>query len=57
MDQLPRWEFAAHEFTEDELSFAACEMLRHGFDVPGLEQWRLTPGKLNNAKGEEGGIL
>ncbi|BDD54574.1 hypothetical protein MAP00_000180 [Monascus purpureus] len=45
-DQLGNWSFAAHDFTEDELAFAACEMLRHGFDVPGLERWRLSPDEL-----------
>ncbi|KAJ5688640.1 hypothetical protein N7462_003032 [Penicillium macrosclerotiorum] len=45
-EQVGRWEFSAHEFSEDELVFAACEMISHAYDMPGLEHWRLTPGEL-----------
>lgn len=44
-DQIGNWSFTAHEFTDDELVFAACEMFQHAFDIPGLDQWLLTPGK------------
>ncbi|KAM0094774.1 3',5'-cyclic-nucleotide phosphodiesterase [Aspergillus fumigatus] len=37
------WNFTAHEFSEDELVFGACEMLQHAFTLPNLDQWRLTP--------------
>lgn len=40
------WNFTAHEFSEDELVFGACEMLQHAFTLPNLDQWRLTPCKL-----------
>ncbi|KAL2802655.1 hypothetical protein BJX63DRAFT_103487 [Aspergillus granulosus] len=44
--RLARWDFAAHEFSDDELVFAAYEMLQHAFSIPELEEWRLTPGEL-----------
>ncbi|KAJ5573442.1 uncharacterized protein N7459_007869 [Penicillium hispanicum] len=44
--QVGSWTFSAHEFSEDELVFGACEMLQHAFNLPGLEHWRLTPGEL-----------
>ncbi|KAH1545945.1 hypothetical protein KXX57_004198 [Aspergillus fumigatus] len=40
------WNFTAHEFSEDELVFGACEMLQHAFTLPNLDQWRLTPCEL-----------
>ncbi|KAJ5121828.1 hypothetical protein N7526_008765 [Penicillium atrosanguineum] len=44
--QVGSWSFCAHEFSEDELVFAACEIIQHAFNLPGLEQWRLTAGEL-----------
>ncbi|XHF98202.1 hypothetical protein AWENTII_001767 [Aspergillus wentii] len=44
--QIGNWNFKAHEFSEDELVFGACEMLQHAFQMPELEHWRLTPGEL-----------
>jgi 3',5'-cyclic-nucleotide phosphodiesterase len=44
--QVGSWSFSAHDFTEDELVFAACEIIQHAFNLPGLEHWRLTPGEL-----------
>ncbi|KAL2863883.1 3',5'-cyclic-nucleotide phosphodiesterase PDE2 [Aspergillus lucknowensis] len=44
--RLALWNFTAHEFSDDELVFAASEMLQHAFAIPELEQWRLTPGEL-----------
>ncbi|KAJ5084858.1 hypothetical protein NUU61_009437 [Penicillium alfredii] len=45
-EQVGSWKFSAHEFSEDELVFGACEMIQHALNMPGLEQWRLTPGEL-----------
>ncbi|KAL3458049.1 hypothetical protein BJX64DRAFT_234589 [Aspergillus heterothallicus] len=45
-ERLARWDFAAHEFSDDELVFAAYEMLQHAFSIPELEEWRLTSGEL-----------
>ncbi|KAL3454799.1 hypothetical protein BJX65DRAFT_301426 [Aspergillus insuetus] len=45
-ERLARWDFAAHEFSDDELVFAAYEILQHAFTIPELEEWRLTSGEL-----------
>lgn len=42
---IGNWNFTAHDFSEDELVFGACEMLQHAFTLPNLDQWRLTPCK------------
>ncbi|CDM26367.1 hypothetical protein DTO013E5_7723 [Penicillium roqueforti] len=44
--EVGSWNFCAHEFTEDELVFGACEMIQHAFTMPGLDPWRLTPDEL-----------
>lgn len=44
--QVGSWNFSAHDFSEDELVFAACEIIQHAFNLPGLEHWRLTPSEL-----------
>lgn len=45
-EQIGSWYFSAHDFTEDELVFGACEMLQHALTMPGLDPWRLTPDEL-----------
>ena len=45
-EQVGSWKFSAHDFTDDELVFGACEMIQHALNMPGLEHWRLTPGEL-----------
>lgn len=45
-EQIGYWSFTAHEFSEDELVFGACQMLQHAFTLPNLEHWQLTPGEL-----------
>ncbi|KAL5000797.1 hypothetical protein BDV10DRAFT_182984 [Aspergillus recurvatus] len=45
-ERLGNWDFEAHEFTDDELVFAAQAMLQHAFTIPELEEWKLTPGEL-----------
>jgi 3',5'-cyclic-nucleotide phosphodiesterase len=45
-EQVGSWKFSAHEFTEDELVFGACEMIQHALTMPGLDNWRLTPDEL-----------
>lgn len=44
--RLGQWNFTAHEFSDDELVFAAYAMLQHAFTIPELEEWKLTPGEL-----------
>ncbi|KAJ5206671.1 3'5'-cyclic nucleotide phosphodiesterase [Penicillium cf. griseofulvum] len=45
-EQIGRWKFCAHDFTEDELVFGACEIIQHAFTMPGLDTWRLTSDEL-----------
>ncbi|OQE39369.1 hypothetical protein PENCOP_c007G08954 [Penicillium coprophilum] len=45
-EQVGSWDFCAHDFTEDELVFGACEIIQHAFTMPGLDNWRLTPDEL-----------
>jgi 3',5'-cyclic-nucleotide phosphodiesterase len=45
-EQVGGWAFSAHDFTEDELVFGACEMIQHALSMPGLDPWRLTPDEL-----------
>ncbi|KAJ5788702.1 hypothetical protein N7457_003692 [Penicillium paradoxum] len=47
-EQIGSWDFSAHDFTEDELVFGACEMIQHALTMPGLDRWRLTPDELQN---------
>lgn len=52
-EHIGRWDFTAQEFSEDELVFGACEMLRHALDLPELEPWRLTAGEwISNGQGK-----
>lgn len=41
-----KWDFCAHSFTDDELLVASMVMFKHALAMPGLERWRLPPGKL-----------
>ncbi|KAI2788983.1 hypothetical protein POX_e07009 [Penicillium oxalicum] len=45
-EQVGKWNFCAHDFSEDELVVGACAMISHAFSLPGLEHWRLTPEEL-----------
>lgn len=40
------WSFSAHDFTSDELVFAARTMLQHALSVSELQKWRLTTDEL-----------
>jgi len=41
-----RWDFAAHDFTDDELLYGALLMMKHTLQMPELEQWRISDGEL-----------
>ncbi|KAJ6260980.1 hypothetical protein Dda_3645 [Drechslerella dactyloides] len=43
-----RWDFSAHEFTDDELLLCAFEMFNHAFTMPEVEDWRISPGQLTD---------
>ncbi|KAF2659268.1 HD-domain/PDEase-like protein [Lophiostoma macrostomum CBS 122681] len=40
------WSFSAHDFTDDELVFAALLMLKHALQMEELEQWRMPDDEL-----------
>lgn len=42
------WNFAAHDFSEDQLVHAALLMLQHALNMPELERWRIPAGKSVN---------
>ena len=41
---IGRWDFSAHDFSEDELVHAAFLMLQHALEMPALEKWRIPTG-------------
>lgn len=43
--KVATWAFSAHDFTDDELLYAALVMLEHALSSPELSQWQLTEGK------------
>ena len=42
---IGRWDFSAHDFSEDELVHAAFLMLQHALQMPDLEKWRIPACK------------
>jgi 3',5'-cyclic-nucleotide phosphodiesterase len=44
-DKVATWAFSAHDFTDDELLYAALIMLEHALSSPELSQWHMTEGK------------
>jgi len=42
---IGRWDFSAHDFSEDELVHAAFLMLQHALQLPDLEKWRIPAGQ------------
>jgi len=45
-EKVASWAFNAHEFTDDELLYAALVMLQHALASPELSQWQMTEGEL-----------
>ncbi|TQS35632.1 hypothetical protein Golomagni_03943 [Golovinomyces magnicellulatus] len=43
---LDSWDFSAHDFTDDELLYAALQMLQHILRMPELELWHLSTENL-----------
>jgi 3',5'-cyclic-nucleotide phosphodiesterase len=44
--EVAKWQFCAHDFTDDELVYAATSMIAHALQLPELEPWRISTGKL-----------
>ncbi|KAI4119522.1 MAG: hypothetical protein LQ345_000584 [Seirophora villosa] len=42
------WNFAAHDFSEDQLVHAALLMLQHALNMPELERWRIPAADLQS---------
>jgi hypothetical protein len=42
---IGRWDFCAHDFSEDELIHAGSLMLEHALKMPELDKWRISFGK------------
>jgi 3',5'-cyclic-nucleotide phosphodiesterase len=40
------WDFAAHDFSEDELVYAAYKILSHAMTMPEVGYLRLTDGMI-----------
>ncbi|MCJ1397056.1 3',5'-cyclic-nucleotide phosphodiesterase [Xylographa trunciseda] len=45
---IARWDFSAHDFSEDELVHAAFLMLQHALKMPELSKWRIPPDELKD---------
>src|SRR5690242_21484319 len=48
-DKVSTWAFSAHDFTDDELLYAALVMLQHALSAPELSQWDMTQGTVCSA--------
>lgn len=43
-NSVGQWNFSAHDFTSDELVFAAYTIFQHALQLPELKKWRLADG-------------
>lgn len=48
-DAVGSWSFSAHDFTSDELVYAALLILEHALQMPELAQWRIPTSKSNQS--------
>jgi len=48
------WNFSAHDFSDDELQYAAFLMLEHALGMPQLEKWRLSTGEVTSCQPMQG---
>ena len=44
-EAVGRWDFSAHDFTEDELVYAGYYMLNHCLEMEACEQWSMNQRK------------
>ncbi|EDN07041.1 3',5'-cyclic-nucleotide phosphodiesterase regA [Histoplasma capsulatum] len=40
--EIGKWDFSAHDFSEDELVYAGTVILEHALQMPELEPWRIS---------------
>lgn len=45
-DRVGTWAFSAHDYTDDELLYAALVMLRHALQMPELAKWTMAEDEL-----------
>ncbi|XPS71402.1 3',5'-cyclic-nucleotide phosphodiesterase [Ascochyta lentis] len=45
-EKVATWAFSAHDFTDDELLYAALVMLEHALSIPELSQWHMAKDEL-----------
>lgn len=45
-EKVGTWAFSAHDLTDDELLYAALVMLKHALQMPELDKWNMTEGRL-----------
>ncbi|KAH4995035.1 hypothetical protein HBI76_009460 [Parastagonospora nodorum] len=45
-EALGTWAFSAHDYTDDELLYAALVMLQHALQMPELDKWRIPEADL-----------
>lgn len=45
---VSEWKFSAHDFTDDELIYAATVMLEHALQMPELEHWRISTNDIRS---------
>lgn len=46
-EKVGTWAFSAHDYTDDELLYAALVMLKHALHMPELEKWAISEGEHN----------
>ncbi|PGH06880.1 hypothetical protein GX51_02125 [Blastomyces parvus] len=46
--EIGKWDFSAHDFSEDELVHAGTIMLEHALQLPELEPWRISSEELHS---------
>ncbi|OJD11743.1 hypothetical protein AJ78_07541 [Emergomyces pasteurianus Ep9510] len=46
--EIGKWDFSAHDFSEDELVHAGTIMLEHALQMPELEPWRISSEELHS---------
>lgn len=46
-EEIGKWSFCGHDFSEDELVYAGYLILNHALSVPFVDKWRIGRGKLS----------
>ncbi|EEH11266.1 3',5'-cyclic-nucleotide phosphodiesterase regA [Histoplasma capsulatum G186AR] len=46
--EIGKWDFSAHDFSEDELVYAGTVILEHALQMPELEPWRISSEQIRS---------